>query len=263
MVWCDMQLGPQGSPRPDVYTIRRSFKSPCPTAYEVKVSVSDFRGDVTAGKYNAYYQYAGAVVFACERGLLGKADIPPQCGLIVLGETGWHHAKKSTVRPCTLPQDAVIKLLIDGVSREGACVRANAYASDRSYREFSRKFGAEAARWVGDMAGLKERLARAEDRERHTIQRGEEQAAQHRRDSERAAQECWRALTDALGLPPDTSSWVVRRKAGQIAAMAADPAACSEVGKAINYLARVQGELERIRDAMPVVVEERQMELPK
>lgn len=63
MVWEDMQLGPSGSPRPDVYTIMKSYTSPLPTAYECKVSVADFRGDVVSGKWQAYLRFAGAVVF--------------------------------------------------------------------------------------------------------------------------------------------------------------------------------------------------------
>lgn len=51
IVWTDMQLGPSGSPRPDVYSIEPSFAKFRPLAYEVKVSVADYRRDVAAGKY--------------------------------------------------------------------------------------------------------------------------------------------------------------------------------------------------------------------
>src|SRR5262245_7005098 len=76
MVWCDMQLGPGGSPRPDVYAIYKSFVNPAPTAYECKVSTSDFRADVTSGKWKTYLPFASAVYFACEAGLFGKAEVP-------------------------------------------------------------------------------------------------------------------------------------------------------------------------------------------
>ena len=46
MVWLNMQLGPRGSPRPDVYTIYKSYVRPQPTAYEVKISREDFRSDI-------------------------------------------------------------------------------------------------------------------------------------------------------------------------------------------------------------------------
>ena len=42
MVWTDMQLGPSGSARPDVYTLMKSYTQPNPTTYEVKISVIRF-----------------------------------------------------------------------------------------------------------------------------------------------------------------------------------------------------------------------------
>ena len=81
MVWCDMQLGPLPSPRPDVYTIDKSYRHPKPTAYEVKVSVADFRSDVTSGKWQVYRRFAGAVYFAVPAGLASPSDVPDGCGL--------------------------------------------------------------------------------------------------------------------------------------------------------------------------------------
>ena len=49
MIWLDMQLGPSGSPRPDVFTAPKSYSGFKPIAYECKVSVSDFRSDITSG----------------------------------------------------------------------------------------------------------------------------------------------------------------------------------------------------------------------
>lgn len=45
MVWTNTQLGPVGSPRPDVFTVDKSFARFAADAYEVKVSVSDLRHD--------------------------------------------------------------------------------------------------------------------------------------------------------------------------------------------------------------------------
>lgn len=47
IVWTDIPTGRQGSCRPDVYTIQKSYTQPNPTSYEIKVS---FRSDVTSGK---------------------------------------------------------------------------------------------------------------------------------------------------------------------------------------------------------------------
>lgn len=117
MVWTDMQLGPSGSPRPDVYTLERSYSRPLPTAYECKISRSDLRSDTTSGKWQKYLQFAGAVIFAVPDGLCTPADIPIGCGLIVRKGQAWRHIRKATRSHITLPMDACMKLLIDGVNR--------------------------------------------------------------------------------------------------------------------------------------------------
>lgn len=117
MVWTDMQLGPSGSPRPDVYTIEKSYTSPVPTAYEIKISRSDFLSDVTSGKWIKYRRYAGAVIFATPRGLIDKKELPAGCGLMVRGEHGWRTLRRPTRESVQLPQMAVLKLLIDGCER--------------------------------------------------------------------------------------------------------------------------------------------------
>ena len=64
MVWTDMQLGPVGSPRPDVFTVNKSYTQPRPLSYEIKISRADFRSDVTSGKWQKYLDYSAGVIFA-------------------------------------------------------------------------------------------------------------------------------------------------------------------------------------------------------
>lgn len=119
MAWENMQLGPAGSPRPDVYAVSKSFSRFAPIAYEAKISIADFRRDVTAGKWQSYLQFASAVVFAAPAGLITKADIPAGCGLILRHENGWRVAKGPTLGNLgNLPRDAWLKLLMDGIERE-------------------------------------------------------------------------------------------------------------------------------------------------
>ena len=119
VVWTNMQLGQAGSPRPDVYSVPKSFAKFTPIAYEIKVSVADFRRDVTAGKWQSYLKFASGVTFAVPRGLIGKADLPPGCGLVVRGDDGWSTVKAPTLAKIdTLPRDAWIKLVIDGIARQ-------------------------------------------------------------------------------------------------------------------------------------------------
>lgn len=209
MIWTDMQLGPQGSPRPDVYTIERSYVRPNPTAYEVKVSVSDFRADVTIAKWSRYLEYAHAVVFACPLGLLTKADLPEQCGLIVRGDGGWRYAKKPVVNPRPIAQAALLKLLIDGVTREGPPMRARHWRDPS--RDFAVKFGSEAARYVSDAATVHLRIQNAQAQAETILQRAKAEAdgIRERRDAE--APQLWLSLLDVLELKPEASVWEVKQ----------------------------------------------------
>lgn len=117
MVWEDMQLGSQGSPRPDVYSMMKSFQNPNPFAYEVKVSVSDFRHDVRDGKWESYLAYACGVTFAIPKGLVKKGDVPPACGLMTRSERGWHTVRAPQMNRVKLPERALLKLLMDGLDR--------------------------------------------------------------------------------------------------------------------------------------------------
>lgn len=208
MVWTDIQLGSAGSPRPDVYTILKSFIKPCPSAFEVKVSRSDFLADVTAGKWTKYLQYAYSVTFACEVGLLFKDDVPQQCGLIVRHENAWRYAKRPLINPVEIPRSAWMKLLIDGVHREGPLVRARSFNIDNG---FAKRYGSEAARWVSDAASIKERVGYAEERSKLTLERAQKEANEIRERARRDGGERWNNLLAALGLPADAEDWTVRQ----------------------------------------------------
>lgn len=135
MVWTDMQLGPSGSSRPDVYALPIAYSRFQPIAYECKVSMSDFRADVTKGKYTDYLKFAAGVVFACPAGLLKKEDIPAGAGLMVRGPDGWRSLKKPALIKCdSLPRDAWMKLLIDGSRRD---IQRREVENERSLRSLN------------------------------------------------------------------------------------------------------------------------------
>ncbi|PXW23372.1 hypothetical protein [Paraburkholderia caballeronis] len=118
-VWVDMQLGPVGSTRPDVYTIPCSFTRFTPLAYECKVSRSDFLQDVTKGKYLDYLQFASGVIFAAPANILRKDDIPRGAGLMVRHADRWNVIKAPTLAKCPeLPRQLWLKLLMDGERRD-------------------------------------------------------------------------------------------------------------------------------------------------
>lgn len=195
MVWCDMQLGPAGSPRPDVFVMRKSYSNPEPRAYEIKVSMSDFRADVTAGKAMGYLKYGGAVVFAVpdELARLVKPELPGGAGLMARSARGWRTVKKPTQSPVKLPEEALLKMLIDGVERERRAYRAeqaSAYAITRRLREDIAKL---VRRAISEPEALEEKLERAKQRTEAVI-KDQEQAR------ERALAELRRSVNSEIRL---------------------------------------------------------------
>ncbi|TSJ59571.1 MmcB family DNA repair protein [Atlantibacter subterranea] len=221
IVWEDMQLGPSGTARPDVYAIPCSFSKFCPVVYEIKVSVSDFRADVTAGKYTKYFAYASAVVFAVPEGMLKKSDIPEGCGLMVRKESGWHTLKGPTMRSLdNLPRDAWIKLVIDGIRRETERTRlmmrsAPVYVDER---RLAQRHGNEIASLVSQAYNAKARLESAiqnqEKRRAEVFQQTEQEARWQREQMERQAESLNSAqadLAEVLGLPADATVYQLTR----------------------------------------------------
>ncbi|HEY1035568.1 MAG TPA: hypothetical protein VGE09_11365 [Pseudoxanthomonas sp.] len=164
MIWTNMQLGPVGSPRPDVYTLEPTFTRIKAVAYEVKISRADFLSDVQAGKALGYLVYAGALVFATPKGLVRKDELPNGAGLIERGDTGWRWAKKPTVNALSeLPFEAWMKLLIDGRDREIGWLastkmrtrQANEWEQDRRARKM---LGEELGQMLADRSSARYRL---------------------------------------------------------------------------------------------------------
>lgn len=145
MVWENTQLGPSGSPRPDVYSIDKSFAHFQADAYEIKISVSDLRSDVTSGKWQKYRKFAHRVWFAFPKGLVQHDIIPKECGIIARSENGWRAARKPVSQVLdTLPRDAWLKLLMDdcGAPPEPQPRFANQW---KLQDELRKKVGQEAA----------------------------------------------------------------------------------------------------------------------
>lgn len=207
MVWQDLQLGPAGSPRPDVFTINKSFMHPCQTAYECKISVADFRSDVTSGKWMKYLEYAGAVIFAVPSGLVSKDDVPTHCGLILRHENAWRLAKKPVRQMCVLPPEAALKLLIDGVEKQGPISRARHWVGNDA---FAKRYGAEAARWCSDAASVKSSVEHANKTVEAMLGTGREKVRQMIAEATKEAPRLWSDLLCVLGLEQGADIWQVR-----------------------------------------------------
>lgn len=265
LIWTDMQLGPAGSPRPDVYSVPCSFARFQPVAYECKISVADFRRDVTAGKWTSYLRFAAGVIFAAPAGLLKKDDIPAGCGLIVRGPDGWRTLKGPTLKNMeNLPRDAWVKLIIDGLPREierQKCQGRAAIVSEWKLTHLLRaKLGDLVADAVRDRLSAEHRLhdatealktaaKEAEDERQLILSRSRERA---QRDAT-LIDEARAKLATALGLRRNADAMVIAQ-------------ACHEAARRLNadreiqrlraQLDRVQAALETAAEPLPAIAQE-------
>lgn len=250
LVWTDMQLGPVGSPRPDVYALSKSFARFQPLAYEIKVSRSDCRADVTCGKWQSYLRYASGVLFAAPVGLLTPSDLPAGCGLMVRGDKGWRTVRKPTLQQLdTLPRAAWLKLVIDGAERawaESAPRRASAWSLAHDER---RRLAEDVAAAVQDIAAARAQVEMSRAEAVRIIDRARNDAERIRQSARTEHAELTQLRADlctALGLPEGTSSANIRRAAAQV--MAPVSAVARSAIPSVEYLLR---DLQKIAAQMP------------
>lgn len=67
--------------RMDAWVMNRSWAHPCYTAYEIKVSRSDFLSDK---KWRHYLPYCNEFFFVAPKGLISANELPPEAGLLEL-----------------------------------------------------------------------------------------------------------------------------------------------------------------------------------
>jgi hypothetical protein len=216
MVWTNMQLGPSGSPRPDVYRMNKSFTHPHPLAYECKISRSDFLSDVTSGKWTSYLKYAYGVIFAVPAGLVSPKEMPEKCGLLFRHESIWRAAKRPTIQPCSIPEEAWIKLLIDGVNREGPVNRRRHWNDWASSERFAKKFGAEAARWIHDSCSVKAKVESSDEACRDMYKKAQDQCERIRNEAIKEMPEMWNNLIGILKLEPSANRYQIQSAIGAL-----------------------------------------------
>jgi hypothetical protein len=65
--------------RVDFWTARKEYNLHA-RIYEIKVTRSDFLGDVKRGKWRHYLGHATHVIFIVPKGLVERAEVPVECG---------------------------------------------------------------------------------------------------------------------------------------------------------------------------------------
>lgn len=265
LVWTDMQLGPAGSPRPDVYTVPCSFARFQPVAYECKISVADFRRDVTAGKWTSYLRFAAGVIFAAPAGLLKKEDIPPGCGLIVRGPDGWRSLKGPTLKNVdNLPRDAWIKLIIDGMARLAdqsyEQLRAGLSNEWTLEKKLRARLGDVVADAVRDQLNAERRLKAATERLENLAEEAEnerrlilDRAKEHAQRDAAQIDSARTELARALGLPASAGAWEIASACKQaVRRVSID----SEVKRLRQQLERIQAAIESAAEPLPHIARE-------
>lgn len=214
LVWTNIPMGPAGSVRPDVYELPISFVRFSPLTFEVKVSESDFRSDITSGKWQAYLNFSAAVVFAVPASLrVSKADMPKGCGLIVRHESGWRMAKGPTFnRVDDLGREVWMKLLIKGMTRPASEDRVAYVSAWHMARKARSELGRRAAKIITEIDTADQRVIdaqkRAEEFERKARERTDKAVADRREtlaELDARIEEMRVAACESLGLPPSTS----------------------------------------------------------
>lgn len=224
ITWENLQLGESGSPRPDVYTMEKTYTRQSFEVFEVKVSVADFRSDVTSGKWQSYLPFANCVTFATPAGLISKADVPASCGLIQRQGSVWRYAKRPVRQIMRdLPWQAWVKLLLDGTERATFDRRRDHFSTYLAARKLAAKFGEDVATMVGDIQRLPERMKfqqelfdkQQAEQEKQRVEARERFKQQQEDERERCTNELAR-LAVALGLPADATLRDLRGAAGAI-----------------------------------------------
>lgn len=210
LIWCDMQLGPAGSPRPDVYALPKSYSKFTPVAYECKISRADFQADVNAGKWQKYYAFASAVIFAVPDGLIKTTELPGGAGLIVRKANVWRLAKAPKVNAIdNLHRETWMKLVMDGVARLSETRQPhNSYViRERAYKK---ALGEEIAKLAANLETAKWRIEneiREHEKRLEQIRQANEREREQANDRDRIASVEYAKLCDLFGLPHGTSSW--------------------------------------------------------
>ncbi len=206
----DMQLGPAGSPRPDVFTICHSYQSPEPISYECKVTRSDLMRDTASGKWTKYLKFSTGVVFAIPKGLANKDEIPRAAGLIVRSENVWRMARRPIFNPVVIPQFALFKIAFDSsraeVGREPSPRTAEPWFVARKLRD---DLGSEIAEILKDTVAARDRIEDLKSYAKKLSERAEADRLAHQKfqwrqqEAEKANISADReALARLLGLDP-------------------------------------------------------------
>lgn len=190
IAWTEIPLGSvmnnPSVPRADVLTLERSYAHPNPRIYEVKLTRSDFLGEMNSGKHEKYFPFCVQFYFACPSGLIGVEEVPDPAGLIIRGpKGGWKSMKPAKRLPHPeMESEMLFALILRGyedrlhdwsAQDRSALARLEEAQKSQADREFKLESDtAEAKRLVEKAEEIKVAVAKFADKTRprpiHTFQ---------------------------------------------------------------------------------------------
>lgn len=94
----------------DAVAVHPSWKKPCITIYEIKVSRQDYLRD---SKWHSYLPHCHRFAFACPPGLVKPEEVPDPAGLVVCSGKGVRTVKKMPLRPVEMDWKLLFSLVIN------------------------------------------------------------------------------------------------------------------------------------------------------
>lgn len=240
MVFTDVPMGAYSAPRPDVWKIQKSFANKNPIAYEIKVSLSDFRSDVTSGKWMKYLDYSAGVIFCVPKGLITKNDLPDGCGLMVRSEKGWRTAKKPTLKKVSIADDIWMRLLLRVHQRMETECRIRDFNRYKANQKIRQELGNDVADWLKNRESAESDVRNLEI-QIEALEKTLEAKRQEQRESlDRVSSEKKRMFSElcqALGIEPTSNQWQIERSIRELKTSYSER---ENVGKMIQGIQRLQ-----------------------
>lgn len=253
MVWTDMPMGSVGNCRPDIFVIQKSFTKFRPIIYEVKISVNDFRSDITSGKWQKYLNYACGVIFAVPAGMIGKEDLPKGCGLIVRHDEIWRVAKAPTLQHLdSLPHELWLKLLMNGIERQTKLVQKDTFSRYAAETKIRKKFGENIGKLLGDLNTAERRLLLATENTKNLavqIEQSHQLAIERARKEDANCSEIKSELCEFLGLPIDAHYREISNKCQELIMRLSEN---EEIERLTKLFGTVKSAIEKSEKPIPI-----------
>lgn len=114
----------------DALAIKKSWKNPCFTGYEIKVSRSDFVRDT---KWPAYLDMCHEFYFVCPKGMIQPEELPNEVGLLWFNteSKSFYTKRKAQYRKIEIPNNVLMCIIMSHLSPD----RHPFYSSTREFFE--------------------------------------------------------------------------------------------------------------------------------